>query len=100
MKTIQLLSTAALAATMFLTFPSDLRAEGKNKEGCGPGGKGPGMHGGYGLMKGLDLTEEQKKQVGEIMKESRGAIEPMAKSYMEQRKALRDLIQTVPPDEA
>lgn len=59
----------------------------------GPGfGHGRGMHGGVGMfLRGLDLTDEQKGKVKEIMDGSKAAVEPLMQQMKDNHVKIADL---------
>jgi Spy/CpxP family protein refolding chaperone len=46
------------------------------------------------MIAALELTEDQKLQIKEILKAHKPAIQPLRKQLIEERRALRDLIQS------
>ena len=46
------------------------------------------------MIAALELTEDQKLQIKEILKVHKPAIQPLRKQFIEERRALRDLIQS------
>lgn len=51
------------------------------------------------FMKHLDLTDEQKQEIKEVLQEKQPMIQPMLKELATERRALRDLLQAETIDE-
>lgn len=59
------------------------------KDGFGHGGRG---HGGFGMaLRGLDLNDEQKAKVKEIMEASRASVESLIQQKHDNQAKIRDL---------
>lgn len=88
--TVAILSLVLVAMGAMFVFAQDGAA---NKDGKRGFGKRGGHHrGGHGMMlRGLDLTDEQKAQVKTIMQSSRESSKPLR----EQMKANRQKLQTL-----
>lgn len=59
--------------------------------GFGPGGGHGGRHMAGMMLRGLDLTDEQKAKVKEIMDASRASVEPLVNQMKESRGKLQGL---------
>jgi len=93
-KTIAATAAAALLATGLATAAL---AQGEGRRGFG----GPGRMGGPGLpLRALELTEQQRDQVKNVMQQHRTDMEAVGKRLHEARRAQREAIETVPVNEA
>ena len=83
-----------IAAALLVTASIFVIAQKTHKDGHGSG-PGRGHRGGVGMaLRGLDLTDEQKAQVKEIMGSSRTAVEPL----MQQKRDTHDKIRVLGTD--
>lgn len=75
--------------------------KGENKEGGARHGFGRGGHhrGGGMMLRGIDLTDDQKNQVKQIMEASRAKVQPLRESLRANRQKLRELTENGKFDE-
>ena len=102
------LSTVVITALVTGSLLAGGHALAKGKEGCGRDGgwghHGYGMHdgmkggmhhgGGMGMVRGLDLTAEQKKAMIDIGEKYENDVEAAHQQMRESRKALREAMHT------
>lgn len=117
MKHTSFLIKTALAATLLCNLPLGARADDQDPAAApapgGPGHGGPGngfgrdwgkagaeMRERFEAFKNLNLTDDQKKQIRDIMQEAKPAMEPLLKSFGAQHAALSKLTEATPLNEA
>ena len=86
--TIAIIAIAVLAlGAIFVAAQKSAGGEGQGKRGFG---HGRGHRGGGGMMlRGLDLTDDQKNQVKQIMEASKSKVQPLRESMKANRDKLR-----------
>lgn len=109
-RTLSAIGAAAIALTIGISTAAgqttdqrpagEHRRQGLRAEGRGPGG--PGGRGGFMLPLGrLDLTEEQRAQIKEVLQAARpAASDAPFRQVMELRRSLRAAILADTPDQA
>lgn len=75
-----------ITGTIFVVAQKAMRHDGQGY------GHGRGLHGGMGMfLRGLDLTDEQKTKVKEIMDGSKAAVEPLMQQMKDNHIKIADL---------
>lgn len=86
--TVAIIAIAVLALGAIFVSAQKAKGDGHGKRGFGKGGhhRGGGM-----MLRGLDLTDDQKNQVKGIMEASKAKVQPLRESMKATRQKLRDL---------
>ena len=89
--TIAIIAIAVLALGAIFVAAQKSGGEGHGKrDGAGRGfGHGRGHRGGGMMLRGLDLTDDQKNQVRQIMEASKAKVRPLRESMKANREKLR-----------
>lgn len=85
--TIAIITIAVLALGAIFVAAQKAGGEGHGKRGFGHG-RGDGGRGGM-MLRGLDLTDDQKNQVKQIMEASKSKVQPLRESMKASRDKLR-----------
>ncbi|MFL6584576.1 MAG: Spy/CpxP family protein refolding chaperone [Chthoniobacterales bacterium] len=74
----------------------------ENNDNNADGGRPHGFRHGHGMFRALrevGVNDSQKEQIRNILRESRPTAQPLVKQLVQERKGLRDLVQSSPVNE-